>query len=177
MWSIKEYVRGTTVPLFVNLPLKMIQKETINQIVNDYLATTDYYLVDVSVSTDSRISVEIDSFDGVELDFCIVLSKHIEAQFDREVQDFELEVSSAGLTEPFKVIKQYEKNIGNEVEVLTKKGIKLVGVLSNVTDEFFSINIEKKVLLEGSKRKTTINEEISFLYSEIKHTKYIIRFK
>lgn len=177
MWSIKEYVRGTTVPLFVNLPLKMIQKETINQIVNDYLATTDYYLVDVSVSTDSRISVEIDSFDGVELDFCIVLSKHIEAQFDREVQDFELEVSSAGLTEPFKVIKQYEKNIGNEVEVLTKKGIKLVGVLSNVTDEFLSINIEKKVLLEGSKRKTTINEEISFLYSEIKHTKYIIRFK
>ncbi len=177
MWSIKEYVRGTTVPLFVNLPLKMIQKETINQIVNDYLATTDYYLVDVSVSTDSRISVEIDSFDGVELDFCIVLSKHIEAQFDREVQDFELEVSSAGLTEPFKVIKQYEKNIGNEVEVLTKKGIKLVGVLSNVTDEFFSINIEKKVLLEGSKRKTTINEETSFLYSEIKHTKYIIRFK
>ncbi|MBP6610348.1 MAG: ribosome assembly cofactor RimP [Paludibacter sp.] len=155
----------------------MIQKETINQIVNDYLATTDYYLVDVSVSTDSRISVEIDSFDGVELDFCIVLSKHIEAQFDREVQDFELEVSSAGLTEPFKVIKQYEKNIGNEVEVLTKKGIKLVGVLSNVTDEFFSINIEKKVLLEGSKRKTTINEETSFLYSEIKHTKYIIRFK
>ncbi len=177
MRSIKEYVRGTTVPLFVNLPLKMIQKETINQIVNDYLATTDYYLVDVSVSTDSRISVEIDSFDGVELDFCIVLSKHIEAQFDREVQDFELEVSSAGLTEPFKVIKQYEKNIGNEVEVLTKKGIKLIGVLSNVTDEFFSINIEKKVLLEGSKRKTTINEETSFLYSEIKHTKYIIRFK
>lgn len=177
MQSNKEYVRGTTVPLFVNLPQKMIQKETINQIVNDYLATTDYYLVDVSVSTDSRISVEIDSFDGVELDFCIVLSKHIEAQFDREVQDFELEVSSAGLTEPFKVIKQYEKNIGNEVEVLTKKGIKHVGILSNVTDDAFSISIEKKVLLEGSKRKTTVNEETSFLYSEIKHTKYIIRFK
>lgn len=177
MQSNKEYVRGTTVPLFVNLPQKMIHKDTINQIVNDYLATTDYYLVDVSVSTDSRISVEIDSFDGVELDFCIVLSKHIEAQFDREVEDFELEVSSAGLTEPFKVIKQYEKNIGNEVEVLTKKGIKFVGVLSNVTDEQFSISTEKKVLLEGSKRKTTINEETSFLYSEIKHTKYIIRFK
>jgi ribosome maturation factor RimP len=170
-------VRGTTVPLFVNLPQKMIQKETINQIVNNYLATTDYYLVDVSVSSDNRISVEIDAFDGVELDFCIVLSKHIEAQFDREQEDFELEVSSAGLTEAFKVTKQYEKNIGNEVEVLTKKGIKLTGILTTVTDDKFSISTEKKVLLEGSKRKTTVNEETSFLYSEIKHTKYIIRFK
>lgn len=170
-------MRGTTVPLFVNLQQNMIHKDTINQLVNNYLSTTNYYLVDINVNSDNRISVEIDSFDGVELDFCIELSKHIESQLDREIEDFELEVSSAGLTEPFKVIKQYEKNIGNEVEVLTKTGIKLTGVLSSVTNEHFVISTEKKVLLEGAKRKTTITEETSFEYSDIKYTKYIIRFK
>lgn len=170
-------MRGTTVPLFVNLQQNMIHKDTINQLVNNYLSTTNYYLVDINVNSDNRISVEIDSFDGVELDYCIELSKHIESQLDREIEDFELEVSSAGLTEPFKVIKQYEKNIGNEVEVLTKTGIKLTGVLSSVTNEHFVISTEKKVLLEGAKRKTTITEETSFEYSDIKYTKYIIRFK
>ena len=83
----------------------MILKEAINQVVEAYLDSSDYYLVDVKVSADNSISVEIDSFDGVSIDFCIELSRHIESQFDREVEDYELQVSSAGLTEPFKVVK------------------------------------------------------------------------
>lgn len=155
----------------------MIFKETVLQLVNDYISDSEYYVVDVNVSSDNRISVEIDAFEGVSLDYCIALSKHIEAQFDRETEDFELEVSSAGLTEPFKVLKQYEKNIGNEVEVLSKKGIKISGLLTSANEEFFTISIEKKVQLEGSKRKTTVIEDISFNYNDIKYTKYIIRFK
>ncbi len=155
----------------------MIFKETVLQLVNDYISDSEYYVVDVNVSSDNRISVEIDAFEGVSLDYCIALSKHIEAQFDRETEDFELEVSSAGLTEPFKVLKQYEKNIGNEVEVLSKKGIKISGLLTSANEEFFTIGIEKKVQLEGSKRKTTVIEDISFNYNDIKYTKYIIRFK
>ena len=115
----------------------MILKETVNQLVEDFLFETNYYLVDVKLTPDNRISVEIDSFDGVSLDFCAALNKHIEAQFDREVEDFELEVSSAGLTEPFKVIKQYEKNIDNEVEVLTKTGKKFTGILAEVHETEF----------------------------------------
>jgi ribosome maturation factor RimP len=114
----------------------MILKDSVIQVVEEYLSATDYYLVEVKTTPDNRISVEIDSFDGVEIDFCAKLSRHIESQFDREVEDYELEVSSAGLTEPFKVLKQYEKNINNEVEVLTKTGQKMTGVFLRFTTHF-----------------------------------------
>jgi len=155
----------------------MIEKDIINQSVTTFLEDTNYYLVDLAVSTDNRITVEIDSFDGVEIDFCADLSKHIEASLDRDKEDFELQVSSAGLTEPFKVLKQYEKNIGNEVEVLTKAGKKLSGILTGVNDTSFVIEVEKTGKPEGSKRKITMKENITFNYSDIKYTKYLIRFK
>jgi len=155
----------------------MILKDSIYQIVDSYLIDTDYYLVDIKTTSDNRISVEIDSFKGVSIDFCAELNKHIEAQFDREVEDFELEVSSAGLTEPFKVTKQYEKNIGNEVETLTKTGEKYNGILAEVRESEFVLEIEKMVKPEGSKRKVSVIENLAFKYEEIKYTKYIIRFK
>ena len=155
----------------------MILKSTISQIVENYLIDTNYYLVDIKVTPDNRISVEIDSFDGVSLEFCAELNRLIESHFDREVEDFELEVSSAGLTEPFKVVKQYEKNIGNEVETLTKDGKKTIGVLTEVNENQFVLQVEKVEKLEGAKRKTTVIEDITFSYEDIKNTKYIIRFK
>ena len=155
----------------------MIAESIVNEIIENYLADTEYYLVEAKVTHDNRITVEIDSFDGVSIDFCIKLNKHIEAQFDREVEDFELEVSSAGLSEPFKVLKQYEKNIGNEVEVLTKAGKKICGTLSEANETAFTIQMEKMEKLEGAKRKTLVVEDISFNYEDIKTTKYIIRFK
>ena len=155
----------------------MILKEAVNQIVESFLKDTDYYLVDTIVAPDNRISVEIDSFEGVSIDFCAGLSRYIEEQLDREKEDYELEVSSAGLTSPFKVKKQYEKNIGNEVEVLTKDGRKISGVLVEATDDQFTVEIAKQVKPEGAKRKITITENIVFPYNEVKSTKYIFRFK
>ncbi|OIP83501.1 MAG: ribosome assembly cofactor RimP [Porphyromonadaceae bacterium CG2_30_38_12] len=155
----------------------MISKDAVSQLVTAYIAESSYFLVDVNVSPDNRISVEIDSFHGVALDYCIALSKEIEAKFDREVEDYELEVSSAGLTEPFKIITQYEKNKGKEVEVLTKTGQKLIGTLTRVTATEFSIRVAMKEQQEGSKRKTLVDKEITFNYNDIKYTKYIIRFK
>ncbi|NDV46011.1 ribosome assembly cofactor RimP [Paludibacter sp. 221] len=155
----------------------MLSKEPISQIVNEYLSDTEYYLVDINITPDNRILIEIDSFDGVSVEFCAKLNRHIESKLDREVEDYELEVSSAGLTSPFKVKKQYEKNIGNEVEVLTKDGRKLTGVLVEADDDSFTIEIEKQVKPEGAKRKVTVTESVTFPYKEIKTTKYIFRFK
>ncbi len=155
----------------------MILKDAVIEVVEDYVATKSYYLVDVKVTPDNRISVEIDSFDGVSIEFCMELNKHIESKFDREVEDYELEVSSAGLTEPFKVLKQYQKNIDNEVEVLTKLGKKFTGILTEVTEKEFVIEIEKQEKPEGAKRKITVTENLTFSYEDIKTTKYIIRFK
>jgi len=168
---------GTTVPLFVQYNVLMISKDSIYQSVEEFLANSGYYLVDIKIAPDNRISIEIDSFEGVSLEYCAALNRHIESQFDREVEDYELEVSSAGLTEPFKVVKQYEKNIGNEVETLTKAGKKISGILVEVNETGFILQTERTEKLEGAKRKMTVVENLTFAYEDIKNTKYIIRFK
>ncbi len=155
----------------------MIAKGLVRQIVESFLNDKSHYLVDVSISTDNRINIEIDAFEGISVEDCIELNRHIESQIDREVEDYELEVSSAGLTSPFKVLKQYEKNIGNEVEVLTKDGRKISGILHSANANEFTLTVEKLEKQEGSKRKVLVTEEISFGYADIKYTKYIIRFK
>ncbi|MDO9154071.1 MAG: ribosome assembly cofactor RimP [Paludibacter sp.] len=155
----------------------MILINFVNQAVEQCISETEYYLVDINITPDNRISVEIDAYDGVSIDFCAELSHYITTQLDRESEDYELQVSSAGLTEPFKVLKQYIKNIGNEVEVLTKAGKKISGILKEANENAFIIEIEKTEKPEGSKRKVIIKEDITFSYQDIKTTKYIIRFK
>ena len=155
----------------------MISKDTVKQIVESYITAKGYYLVDINVTKDNHISVEIDHFEGVSIDFCVELTREIESGIDRETEDYELQVSSAGLTEPFKVLKQYQKNIGNEVEVLTKEGKKITGVLTAADAEKITLQIEKQIKPEGAKRKVTLCEDLEIPYENIKTTKYIIRFK
>ena len=150
----------------------MIQKDIITGLVVSKLADTRYFLVDVTVSADNVIKVEIDAEEGVDIDFCVELNRFIEANFDREVEDYELEVGSAGLTSPFKVKRQYEKNLNNDVEVLEANGIKHEGVLVDVGDEMFAIEETKMIRKEGDKRKKPYTERIEFKYSEVKYTKY-----
>ena len=155
----------------------MIDSSLIKSLSLKYLEDKECYLVDVTVSSDNRIVVEIDSDTSVSIDFCIAMSRHIESELNRDVEDFELEVGSSGLTEPFKLVRQYTKNIGNEVEVLTCDGRKLKGVLLDANEENFLLETERDVKLEGAKRKTRIKEEERFNYQDIKYTKYLIRFK
>ena len=149
----------------------MIDSSLIKSLALKYLEDKECYLVDVAVSSDNRIVVEIDSDTSVSIDFCIAMSRHIESELNRDVEDFELEVGSSGLTEPFKLVRQYTKNIGNEVEVLTCDGRKLKGVLLDANEENFLLETERDVKLEGAKRKTRIKEEERFNYQDIKYTK------
>lgn len=155
----------------------MIQKELIEQIVNEKLAGSEYFLVEVKVSKDDVIDVEIDADEGVNIDFCVELSHFVESKLDREAEDFELNVGSAGLTSPFKVRRQYEKNLGNEVEVLDGEGRKHKGELVSVDEESFSIDETVMERREGDKRKKAYVVNRVFRYSEIKSTHYIIDFK
>lgn len=155
----------------------MIDKETIIEIVEKYFNNTDYYLVELKKTQDNKIFVEIDSFEGVSIDFCAELNRHLTSCLSPEIDDYELEVSSAGLTSPFKVLKQYEKNIGREVEVITKEGKKLTGLLLSANNDGFNIQIERKEKVEGNKKKISITEDKFFTFEEIKSTKYLFRFK
>ncbi len=155
----------------------MIEKSIVNQIVEEYLGSKGFYLVDLKVNPDNRIIIEIDSMQGVSLDDCVELNRLIESKLDREEEDYELEVSSAGLSEPFKVINQYHKNTGKEVEVLLKTGKKISGVLKEVAEDYCVLEQELMVKPEGAKRKVATLETQNIPYQDIKTTKLIIRFK
>lgn len=155
----------------------MIEKDVVKQLVEEKLASSDNYLVAVDVRPDNLITVEIDNDEGVDIDTCAELSRYLEAHLDRETEDYELEVGSAGITSPFKVLRQYRKNKGNEVEMLLKSGIKLTGILDDADERGATILLEKQVKAEGAKRKTTVQEKAFYPYEEIKYTKYLLRFK
>lgn len=154
----------------------MIDKEQIKSIAEQYIEDP-MFLVDVAVHPGNIIVVEIDSDESVSIDDCIALSREIESNLDREVEDFELEVGSAGVTAPFKMPRQYQKNIGNEVEILSKTGQKLSGLLKDATDTGFTVTITKKEKPEGAKKRIEVEEDLVFGYDEVKYTKYLIRFK
>jgi ribosome maturation factor RimP len=155
----------------------MIEKKMLIDLTEEYLADSPNYLVDLSVGADNSITIEIDNNQGVDIADCVALSRHMESKLDRETEDFELTVTSSGLTSPFKTRRQYKKYEGKEVEVLSRKGQKMTGLLKSSDDNGFTITISRKVMLEGAKRKTEVEEEIHFLYDEVKYTKYLIRFK
>ena len=137
----------------------MIEKKTVCQIVEEWLEGKDYFLVEVTVSPDDKIVVEIDHAEGVWIEDCVELSRFIESKLNREEEDYELEVGSAGIGQPFKVLQQYYIHIGQEVEVVTRDGRKLAGILKDADEEKFTVGVEKKVKLEGSKRSKLNREE------------------
>ncbi len=155
----------------------MIDRQKVIELTQEWLADKEYFLVDVTISKDDKITVEIDHADGVWIEDCAELSRHIESGLSRDTEDYELEVGSAGLGQPFKVLQQYLIHIGKEVEVLGKDGKKYKGTLVKADETEFSIAISKKQKIEGSKRPQMVEEEISFAYGDTKHTKYIINFK
>ena len=155
----------------------MIDKNIVRNIVNEWLEGKDYFLVDVTVSPDDKIVVEIDHAEGVWIEDCVELSRFIESKLNREEEDFELEVGSAGIGQPFKVLQQYINHIGMEVEVLTCTGEKFCGVRKDVNEERFVLAVQKKMKVEGSKRPKLVEEDMTFAYNEVKYTKYLISFK
>ena len=154
----------------------MISKAKVTEIVNEWLAEKEYFLVDVSVSADNCVSVEIDHADGVLIEDCVLLSRHIEANLDRDVEDYELEVGSAGIGQPFKVLRQYINHIGKEVEVLAKDGKKYRGIMARADEAEFAVTIQVKEKPEGAKRPVLVDKEYAWRYEDVKYTKYLIKF-
>jgi len=155
----------------------MIEKKAVCQIVGEWLQGKDYFLVSIDISTDDKIIVEIDHKDGVWIEDCVELSRFIESRLSRDKEDYELEVGSAGIGQPFKVLQQYYNHIGKEVEILTKEGKKITGRLKDADEEKIAVIVEAKQKTEGSKRPKLVETDLTLRYDEIKYTKYLIRFK
>jgi ribosome maturation factor RimP len=155
----------------------MISKQKIEELVSQWLQGKDYFLVDIAISSDNKIVVEIDHADGVWIDDCVELSRFIEERLDRDEEDFELEVGSAGLGQPFKVEQQYQNHIGKEVEVLQADGKKVKGILRSVDGRQFTVSVKEKVKVEGKKRPELQDVDHQYDMDEVKYTKYLISFK
>ena len=153
-----------------------MEKQALQDFIVGQLAETDMFLVNLTIGKDNKIVVEIDSDSSVDIDECVNLTRAVEGEFDRDKEDYELEIGSAGLTSPLVMPRQYRKYIGENVEVLTADGKKMKGELRSADEEGFVIAVSKKVKPEGAKRPVMVEEEITFKYEEIKYTKYIIEF-
>lgn len=155
----------------------MIDKNIVRRLVDEWLEGKEYFLVDIQISPDSKVVVEIDHADGVWIEDCVELSKFIEENLSRDEEDYELEVGSAGLGQPFKVPQQYINFIGKEVEVLDHDGRKVSGVLKSVDGNKFVVSVNEKVHVEGKKRPVKMDVVHEYDMNEVKYTKYLISFK
>lgn len=155
----------------------MIDKNHIIKLVADHIEGKEIYPVEISVSSHNKIMIFIDADHGVSIEDCIGLSRFVEHSLDREVEDFELEVTSAGLDQPLKIPRQYQKNTGRSIKITLTDGTSFSGLLLRSDDQGFTAEVEKKIIPEGKKKKQIVKEEISFLYQDIQSTKIEISFK
>ena len=155
----------------------MIERNTVKTVVEEWLSGNDYFLVDVTFTPDDRIVVEIDHADGVWIEDCAELSRFMQERLGEELGDYELEVGSAGIGQPFKVEQQYLNHIGKDVEVLDAEGKKVQGVLKQVDGRDFVVAVKEKQKLEGKKRPQLVDVDKTFNMDNIKYTKYLLSFK
>ncbi len=153
----------------------MISKQKIADLIEEHLTGTDKFLVDFSVSTSNYIIVFIDGDNGVTITDCIALSRKIESNLDRETEDFELDVSSAGLDLGLRVKRQYTKNIGRSVDVKLNDDTKITGILKAVDENTITIELPPEKKKKKTKEIVNLTKIIDF--KDIKETKVVITFK
>ena len=156
----------------------MITAEALHGAIAGYLAEKGLFLVDIEISKDNDITIAVESSEGdVKIENCVDIDHIVAGVFDRDVEDYSLTVTSAGLDQPFKVLQQYQKFVGSEVEVVVKGGGKMKGILSSATEEGFEVTVSKMVKVEGSKKKVQQDTVTAFAYDGIKSCKPVIKFK
>ena len=145
--------------------------------INDEIVARGFFIVDISVSKDNDIVITIESEEGiVELDHCVEISRYFETRFDRETEDYSLTVSSAGLDQPFKVLKQYQKAVGTKVEVLLKGGKKMVATLVQADQEGIVLKYSQKEAVEGKKKKELVEHEDRYPMDQINAVRPYLTF-
>ena len=155
----------------------MIDVKTVTEIAERHLEGSDIYVVECKISPMGEIELLIDSDTAVKLEDCAALNRAIEAELDREVEDYSLMVASAGIGSELKLLRQYNKIIGSSVEVLLKDGIKLLAKLNSADEAGIAISYEEKQAVEGKKRKVTVEVTKEYKWEEIKYVKEYLDFK
>ena len=155
----------------------MIDAKHVIEIAEKFLADTDMFVVECKTSPMGDIELLIDSDTAVKLEDCAALNRAIEAEWDREVEDYSLMVASAGIGSELRLLRQYKKILGNSVEVLLKDGIKILAKLNDATEKGIILSYEEKQVVEGKKRKVTVEVTKEYEWDDIKYVKEYLDFK
>lgn len=154
----------------------MIKKQIIIDLVEAHFAGTDKFLVDIKITPSNKIELYIDAPNHIAIADCVALSRYVEGSLDREKEDFELQVSSPGATESFKVLQQYKKYTGTKVTVKTIEGKVHEGVLLDANDENFILEETRREKKTVGKGNHTVIEQITLNYKQVKETKSVLPF-
>ena len=155
----------------------MIDCKKIAEIATEELSGSDRFVVDCTCSPSNEVELLIDSDTSVAIDACVALSRAIEAEFDREAEDFSLTVMSAGIGSELRTLRQYRKLVGGSVEVLLASGVKILAKLDAVDDDGITLSYEEKQAVEGKKRKQLVKVTRTYPFAEIKSTREWLDFK
>lgn len=156
---------------------QLMNVSEIKDAINDEIVARDCFIVDITVSKDNDIILTIESDNKtIELEDCVSISRFFETKFDREVEDYSLTVSSAGLDQPFKVFKQFVKAVGSKVEVMLKGGKKMIAVLEAADQESITLKYSVKEAVEGKKKKELVEHVDRFTMDQVNSVKPYIEF-
>lgn len=155
----------------------MIDCTKILNIAEQHLAGTDMFVVECTCSPSNEVELLIDSDTSVSIDACVALNRAIDAEFDRDVEDFSLMVASAGIGSELRVLRQYLKLIGRPVEVLLRNGVKLLATLDAADEESITLSYDEKVAVEGKKKKELQHVVKRYVMEEVKYTKEHLDYK
>ena len=170
-------MEGTESPLLHFSRVSMITESRIKQLVEEKITGTTNFIVDIRVRPGNKISILLDNDNNVSINDCIEVSRYVEHQLDRETEDFELEVSSPGLDQPLRILRQYRKYIGKQVEVLLKDSKKIAGTLLAADEEGIEVETRAKEKVEGKKSKQMVITNHKLPFTEVKETRIVITFK
>ena len=169
--------RGQVAPLFYALPSSKMNVSVIIDAISSEIVARNCYIVDVTVSKENDVEITIEAEEGtVELDDCVAISRFFESKFDREVEDYSLTVTSAGLDQPFKVQKQFQKAVGSKVEVMLKGGKKMIATLTAADEDSITLNYTVKEAVEGKKKKELVEHNDRFTMDQVNAVRPYIEF-
>ena len=152
-----------------------------NQKVEDFLSLvlkqhSNIFLVDLKISNDKSIKIILDADKEVNVKDCIDISRSIEGALDRDQEDFSLEVASAGVGSPLKFPRQYHKNLGRKLEVISTEGLKFEGDLTLVKEDAIELQWKQRETKRIGKGKVTVTKKKTILFDEISQAKVMIKF-
>lgn len=155
----------------------MITKSQVEHLIEEEFGDTPIFAVSVDVSSQNDIRILVDNDNGIAITDCVKVSRLIEGSFEREVEDFSLQVSSPGLDQALKVARQYKKNVGRGMKISLLEGGSLEGVMTEVNENAIQITIREKRRIEGRKSKEWVEEVHEIKYEDIREAKVVISFK